>query len=73
MNIVDELNKFGSVEHIKSGDEKPLKDFSFRYIGLYFTATWCSYCVQIANKISPLISTVNSKGNFFRLLTLRLD
>ena len=40
---------------------------------MYFTATWCSSCVKIADKISPLLSVVNSKGSFLKLITFRLD
>lgn len=73
MSILDWLDKFGEVEHVKTSETASIKDLPFRYLGLYFTATWCSSCVRVADKIPHLLATVNKKGNFFRLLTFRLD
>jgi thiol-disulfide isomerase/thioredoxin len=73
MSILDWLNTFGPVQSLSSTEEKPLKETSFRYLGLYFTATWCSYCVKIADKMPQLLAAVNSKGSLFRMLTIRLD
>lgn len=69
----DYISSFGSLVDTKSGLEGTLQDFKYRYLGLYFTATWCSYCVQIVNKLPKLVDKVNSKGEFLKLITLRLD
>jgi hypothetical protein len=73
MNTIDYLSKFGSLIDTKSGTEGGIKDFRYKYLGLYFTATWCSYCVQIVNKLPGMIDRVNKNGDFLKLLTLRLD
>jgi thiol-disulfide isomerase/thioredoxin len=72
-SIFDYLSNFGTLVDCKSGQEGGLRDFKYRYLGLYFTATWCSYCVQIVNKLPQLIDKVNSKGEYLKFLTLRLD
>ena len=71
--IIDYLSSFGSLVDSKSGKEGTVRDFQYKYLGLYFTATWCSYCVQIVNKLPAIIDRVNKKGEFLKLLTLRLD
>lgn len=60
--IIDYLSNFGSLVDSKSGKEGGIRDFKYKYIGLYFTATWCSYCVQIVNKLPTLIDKVNTYG-----------
>lgn len=73
MNILSLLSQYGPVLNSKTGEEKPLKDLPFKYLGVYFTATWCSYCWKIVDKMPNLLAAVNSRGSHFRLLTLRLD
>lgn len=51
MSILNWLHSFGAVEKAQTKESIDLKDLSFRYLGLYFTATWCSYCVKLANKM----------------------
>ncbi len=60
--IFDYLSSFGTLIDSKSGQEGSIKDFKYKYLGLYFTATWCSYCVKIVDKLPLLINKVNSKG-----------
>lgn len=71
--IIDYLSNFGPLQDAKTGTEGPLKDFKYKYLGLYFTATWCSYCVQIVNKLPALVNKVNNHGDYLKLITLRLD
>lgn len=71
--IWEYLSGFGPLVDSKSGEEGSFKDFKYKYLGLYFTATWCSYCVQIVNKLPMWIDKVNTQGQFLKLLTLRLD
>jgi len=54
-NIIDALAKIGKITDTKTGEEKELLDFRFRYIGLYFTAVWCSFCIKIADKLPQAI------------------
>lgn len=72
-NIFDELEKISTVVDQKTGEEKTLRGHSFKYLGLYFTATWCTYCVQIVDKMPKMIERVNHGGEHLKLLTLRLD
>lgn len=71
--IMDMLEKVGTLIDCKSGKEGTLKDFQYKYLGLYFTATWCSYCVKIVNKLPLLVEKINQNGEFLKLITLRLD
>lgn len=73
MSFIDGLSGMGPVVNHQTGEEKTLKDIPFRYLGLYFTATWCSYCWKIKDKIPILLNVVNKKGPLFKLLTFRLD
>jgi thiol-disulfide isomerase/thioredoxin len=72
-NIIDALAGLGPLVDSKTGEERSLRDFSFKYLGLYFTATWCSYCVKIVNSLPKAVERVNSAGEFLKLITLRLD
>jgi thiol-disulfide isomerase/thioredoxin len=71
--ILDELEKIGPVEDQKTGLVTNLKNHGFKYLGLYFTATWCSYCVKIVDKLPKIIEKVNHRGPDLKLLTIRLD
>ena len=62
MNIFGMLAEHGPVIDTKTNQEKELKDFPFKYLGLYFTATWCYHCVKIVDKLPLWLSKVNSRG-----------
>lgn len=45
----------------------------FKYLGLYFTADWCSACVRLGRTLPSLLNRVNQGSDLFKLITFRLD
>lgn len=72
-SIIEYLTKIGTLEDTKTKQVGSLSNFEFKYLGLYFTAVWCSYCVKIVHQLPLIVNKVNHSGNNLKLITLRLD
>lgn len=62
MTIIDFLGQLGPLYDCRTGQEKPLREHQFRYLGLYFTAVWCGYCVRVVDRLREAVEKVNSRG-----------
>lgn len=72
-NIKEYLSKFGNVLDTKTGKEEPFSQMKYQYLGLYFTADWCYYCVKLLGTLPQLVKKVNASGEHLKIITLRLD
>lgn len=55
--IFDYLTKLGALSSPDSHVES-IKSLSFKYLGLYFTAEWCSSCIRTAGSLKKAIEKV---------------
>lgn len=72
--IYDFLSKFGPVSDTQTSESCDIRDLHFKYLGLYFTAEWCSSCVRTSEGLKKMVSRINSAHpGLFKMITIRLD
>jgi thiol-disulfide isomerase/thioredoxin len=69
----DELARLG--ELVSPGARVDgVRDLRFRYLGLYFTARWCSACVRQAPVLKRIVERIEQTNpGVLKLITIRLD
>lgn len=72
--IYDFLSRHGPVTNTQNGQTTDIKNLQFKYLGLYFTAVWCSSCVRTADSLKNTIAKINqAHPDLFKMITIRLD
>ena len=59
--IFDYLKQYGQLIN-QEKETTHLAELKFKYLGLYFTADWCSYCWKLVKVLPSLVKKVNTTG-----------
>ncbi len=72
--IYDFLSRFGPVANTQGPETADIKDLPFKYLGLYFTAEWCSSCIRTSESLKNAVLRINkAHPDILKIITIRLD
>ena len=72
--IFDEFSQFGPITNTQTLETSDIKNLTFKYLGLYFTADWCSGCVRTSSALRKIVERINNlHPDALKLITIRLD
>lgn len=57
--IFDYLSKYGPINNTRTSETTDIKGLGFKYLGLYFTADWCSSCVRSSSALRRIVEKIN--------------
>lgn len=57
--IYDFLAKYGPVSNTQTSEVSDLRELPFKYLGLYFTAEWCSSCVRTSSALKKILQKIS--------------
>lgn len=69
--IFDELTDY-VVEH-PDGRSSAIDNLPYRYIGFYFTASWCGACNSIFNNLRTIYSKINEFNRVLEIVNINVE